>query len=284
MLCFLPWLGITILPSFHGTPWPKFGRRKLSSRILWQLNRFMLLKYLKVMVVTSNDITRQINELLGYKSMSRIEIKRHFPTYSPAEFASIPPPDSATRLPFRVFFAGPIEADKGIFDIVEIANQLQSARPGFFYFDICGEGSQLGALRKRSSILKFEDTVSCHGYTSRTKFTELLAASHAWIVPTRTEYAAGFEMVCAEAILAGRPLVTSAVCPALEDLRDASIEVEPDNIDQYREAIVKLSEDKQLYARKHLACSALHGPFYDIKDSWGAKMIEALVHIKLVRT
>ena len=83
MLCFLPWLGITILPSFHGTPWPKFGRRKLSSRILWQLNRFMLLKYLKVMVVTSNDITRQINELLGYKSMSRIEIKRHFPTYYP---------------------------------------------------------------------------------------------------------------------------------------------------------------------------------------------------------
>ena len=58
MLCFLPWLGITILPSFHGTPWPKFGRRKLSSRILWQLNRFMLLKYLKVMVVTSNDIPR----------------------------------------------------------------------------------------------------------------------------------------------------------------------------------------------------------------------------------
>ena len=82
--------------------------------------------------------------------------------------------------------------------------------------------------------------------------------------------------------LAGRLL--HRVCPALEDLRDASIEVEPDNIDQYREAIVKLSEDKQLYVRKHLACSALHGPFYDIKDSWGAKMIEALVHIKLVRT
>ena len=50
-------------------------------------------------------------------------------------------------------------------------------------------------------------------------------------------------MVCAEAILANRPLIASAVCPALEDLQEASIEVQPDNIDQYCQAVLRLSEE-----------------------------------------
>ena len=66
-----------------------------------------------------------------------------------------------------------------------------------------------------------------------------MSASHACIVPTRTNYEAGFEMTCSEAILAGRPLVTSKVCPALDYLRDASIEATPDDAASYRDAIVK---------------------------------------------
>ena len=46
-------------------------------------------------------------------------------------------------------------------------------------------------------------------------------------------------MVCAEAILAGRPVITSPVCPALDYVRDAAVEVSPDNIEQYCEAILE---------------------------------------------
>jgi hypothetical protein len=56
----LRWFGIPIIPSFHPIPWPQFAPRKLTSRILWQLNRFLILKHLKVMVVIPNAVIHMI--------------------------------------------------------------------------------------------------------------------------------------------------------------------------------------------------------------------------------
>ena len=89
-------------------------------------------------------------------------------------------------------------------------------------------------------------------------------------------------MVCAEAILANRPLITSAVCPALEDVREATVEVQPDNVDQYYQAVLKLSDDPEFYSRKQAACAALQEPFYNLNNSWGTKIKEVLAqHLEL---
>jgi glycosyltransferase involved in cell wall biosynthesis len=103
-----------------------------------------------------------------------------------------------------------------------------------------------------------------------------MARSHAAIVPTRSDFDAGFEMTCSEAILSGRPLVTSAVCPALHYLREASIEVEPDNVEQYRAAIERLKDDPELFAAKQRACAPLSAQFFDWSESWDAAMRRAL--------
>jgi glycogen synthase len=115
-----------------------------------------------------------------------------------------------------------------------------------------------------------------HGFASSARVKELLGASHACIVPTRTNYEAGFEMTCAESILAGRPLITSVVCPAIEYLGPATIEVAPDDPDAYADAIVKLSRDEALYTRLRDACAPLQAQFYDPENSWYAKMQIAL--------
>ena len=70
LLFFLRWFGIPIIPSFHGMPWRKFGPHKWYGRVLWQLNRVLVLRYMKVIVVTANDITQQLRELLGEKDFS----------------------------------------------------------------------------------------------------------------------------------------------------------------------------------------------------------------------
>jgi glycogen synthase len=271
----LRWFGIPIIPSFHPVPWPQFAPRKLSSRVLWQLNRFLILKHLKAIVVISNAITRELSGLLG-PDLLRIEVLRHLPSYSPVQFDSLPPPDIASQPPFRVFFIGRIETNKGIYDLVEIARRLEGKRKGQFRFDICGGGGELDNLPKRIAELDLQNIVLCHGYCSADKVKLLLGLSHVVIVPSRSDFDAGFEMVCAEAILANRPLIASAVCPALEDLRAASIEVQPDNVDQYCEAIIRLSDEHELYLEKQTACMALHQPFYDPKNSWAAKIKEAL--------
>ena len=273
---FLRWFGISMIPSFHGAPWPKYRARKLSSRILWQLNRLLVLRYMKTIVVTSNDITRQLRELLGERDASHIDFVRHFPTYSISQFASVPPPISAPRPPFRVFFAGRIEPDKGVYDLLEVARRLEADRKGNFHFDICGDGTELTALRRRVHELNLEEVVSCHGYCNPQKIGPLLGAAHVWIVPTTSGCAAGFEMVCAEAILANRPLITSDVCPALEDVREAAVEVEPDNVDQYCQAILKLYDDRQYYLEKYRACAVLQEPFYNRQNSLGNKLKEVL--------
>jgi|GEM_PF-480111 len=278
----LRWFGIPIIPSFHCVLWPKYGHRKWSSRVLWQLNRLLILKYLKAIVVTSNDITRQVIELLGAKQSSHIDFVRHFPTYSISQFGSIPLPTFVPRHPFRVIFAGRIETQKGVYDLLEIARRLDVERKGSFHFDICGDGGELDHLRKRIIDLKLEEVVSCHGHCNAQKLSLLLGASHAWVVPTKSDFEAGFEMVCAEAILANRPLITSAVCPALEDVREATVEVQPDNVDQYYQGILKLNDDIDFYSCKQTACIALQKPFYNPKNSWGTKIKEVLARYVVI--
>jgi len=266
---------IPLIPSFHPIPWPQYAARKLSSRVLWQLNRFLILKHLKAIVVISNAITRELSSLLG-PDLDRIEVLRHWPSYPRSQFDSIPPPDISSQPPFRIFFIGRVETNKGIYDLVEIARRLEDKRKGKFRIDICGTGRELDNLRKRLADLNLQNVVVCHGYCSAQKVATLLGLSHTVIVPSRSDFDAGYEMVCAEAILANRPLIASAVCPALDDLWEASIEVQPDNVDQYYRAILRLSEEPEFYLNKQMACSALQESFYRPECSWATKVKEAL--------
>ena len=281
-LFYLRWFGTKFVISYHAVLWPKFLPVKPAWKLLLKLNRLLVLNHAKAIVVTSDDIRRQVEELLGPRS--DVNIFRHFPTYSPAQFAQIKAPEIPPKRPFRVFFMSRIEANKGIYDIVEIAERLDRQRKGMFVFDVCGSGGALEPLRQRIHERGLEEVVFCHGFVSPQTVEELLGKSHACIVPTRKDYEAGFEMTCAEAILAGRPLVTSAVCPALEYMREASIEVQPENIDEYCNAILQLNNDIQLYQRKQNACINLQYQFYDTNNSWYAVMRHALERHIITRT
>lgn len=269
------WLGAKVVISYHAVLWPQFRPVKSSWRFLLELNRIFILRHAKGILSTSRDIRTQIERLLG-RDKDRVPILDHLPTYSPAQFADISPPDGLPPRPFRTFFMSRIEENKGVFDIVEIARSLETSRPGQYRFDICGSGGALAALRDRVSDLGLGDVVKCHGFSSPETVSELMSASHVCIVPTRTDYEAGFEMTCAEAILAQRPLVTSAVCPALDYLRDASVEATPDDPPSYRDAIVSLSENPALYSEKQRACAGLQEQFYDRGNSWYSAMRRVL--------
>jgi glycogen synthase len=83
-------------------------------------------------------------------------------------------------------------------------------------------------------------------------------------------------MVCAESILAGRPVITSAVCPALQYVRAAAVEVQPDDVDGYYEALLRLANDQELYEAKVAACRVAQEQFYDPGTSWKARMGKVL--------
>jgi len=269
LLFFLRLLNIPIIPSLHCVLWPKFGSVQRSWRFFLKLNRFFILAHVKAALVASKDIGLQLRYLVGKNDL---EIFEHLPTYPVSQFASIASPVALKRQPFKIFFAGRIEANKGIYDLVEIARQLNTDHHGNFQFDICGDGGELDALRQRVNGLNLQDVIRLHGYMDAQRLSGTLASSHIVIVPTTSRFEEGFNMVCAEAILAGRPLITSAVCPALQYVKEAAIEVEPDNVDQYRDAILKLYDDTNFYRQKQEACAHLQKQFYDPKNGWAEKL------------
>jgi len=272
LLSVLKLFGIIIIPVCTCTFWLKFAPMRASWRILSSFNSFFLSHCVAAVATASEDITRQIRSLLRAK---KIPIATFLPVYPRDQFSMFHPANFDAR-PFRVFFAGRIEVNKGIYDLVSIAQILNQREPHRFQFDICGDGSELNALRQHIADLGLTEIITCHGFCDRSILSPLLQASHVVIVPTTTQFEEGFNMVCAESILAARPVVTSAVCPALEYVKEAVIEVPPDDVSAYCRALLDLANNREIYERKVTACKPLQEQFYDVSNTWHAKLREIL--------
>jgi glycogen synthase len=139
-------------------------------------------------------------------------------------------------------------------------------------FDLCGSGTALTELRKEIESAGLTASVRCHGHCGQETMTEMYSRSHVVIVPTTTEFIEGFNKVVAEGVLAGRPVVTSNVCPALALVREAVVEVPADDVDAYAKAILRLRDDAELYDAKRRACAAAQEQFYSPDKGWAAAL------------
>jgi glycosyltransferase involved in cell wall biosynthesis len=172
--------------------------------------------------------------------------------------------------PFRVLFVGRIERDKGVYDLLEIARQLEREGRRDIEFDVCGTGSVLAPLEADVTHARLGERFRLHGHARGAALRERFARSHVVVVPTRSTFNEGFNAVVSEAVLSGRPVITSRVCPALGLVAEGAIEVEPDDVAGYRAAIERLCGDAALYAAKRDACGRLAAQFLDVRNSWGA--------------
>lgn len=70
-------------------------------------------------------------------------------------------------------------------------------------------------------------------------------------------------MTAIESVLARRPLIASAVVPAVEVLRDASIECPADEVAGFVDALSCLASDESRYLGMVKACDQLRDDFFD---------------------
>ena len=265
--------GVRVLPALHGQAWTTTARRKLSHRLLDRLNRRLFFRPLVGRsIVASGAIARQVIDLTGRSNPSPAVF---MPTYERASFAAVSPPARSATEPFVILVAGRMEADKGIYDMAEVASRL-AARGLPFELHYCGDGTQRQILADDIARRGLSGLVTIHGFCGRDRLTALFSRSHAIVVPTRSELEEGFAMICAEGVLAGRPVVTSRVCPALEYILPAAVEVPPDDIAAYTEALARLITNPDFYAEKVAATAQCQEQFYDSANSYGAKLAEAL--------
>jgi len=262
---------LQIVPSLHCTLWPKSRESSITRKIISFLNRDLFSRRASAILCLSEDIHRQLLNITGNKTAS---IYPFIPHYRKELFKNIPPPPST--LPFNLLYAGRIEKEKGIFDLLEIAFLLKQAGNTTIAFHLCGNGSEDEELRNAIVKKGVESIFHLHGYCQQEEMFGHISRSHAFIVPTRSSFEEGFNKVVAESILAGRPVITSSVCPALDYVREAVLEVPPDDIPAYLDAVIKLSSCRKLYLEKQIGCKNLQEQFYDPDRSWGAALLRIL--------
>lgn len=267
-------MGVKLVLSVHCTLWPPNNRRRTAWRVLWFLNEHLIVRRSSAIFGVSDTVVDQLKTIAGKVT----EIRRFFPTYRREQFSGIAPPP-AVREPFRVFYAGRIEENKGVFHILEMADRLNRSGSGIYVFDLCGTGSALEALSADITKRQLGQWVTAHGFCDATRMSSLLGASHAVIVPTTGDFEEGFNKVVAEAVLAGRPVITSKACPALPDVYPAAVEARVENIEDYVAAIRKLREDQEFYREKAANCASVQEQFYNPSNSWRSIMEQALVKL-----
>jgi glycogen(starch) synthase len=271
---------IKVVPTMHCVIWRKGHTLHGLQKVIGKLNRKFFTKTVSGIMTASHDISHQVNELTHGQMKP---IHEFLPTYRAEQFKEIGEP-SKVRTPFRVFFAGRIERNKGVFDLLDICKRFTAAGRTDIEFDICGAGAALTELKTATEAADLNDRFRCHGHCNKSTMREMFARCHVVIVPTTSEFIEGFNQVVAEGVLSGRPVITSSICPALDYVRDAVVEVPPDNVDAYHDAILKLCDDLPFYEQKTAACYAAQAQFYDPEKSWQTTLMNVLRTNGLIQT
>ncbi len=184
----------------------------------------------------------------------------------------------AQRNPFRLLFAGRVEENKGVLDLVRISAALKERCAVPVAIEVCGDGSALDDLRKAVATGGQADRITVHGRMERAELLQAYRRAHAVIVPTRSSFCEGMPLVCAEAVLSGRPVITSKVSNALPVLGDAVAVAQPDDVSSYAEAVRGIAEDPARYERLRAACAGVAAQFLDRGRSFSAAL-EQLITI-----
>jgi glycosyltransferase involved in cell wall biosynthesis len=272
----IPLLGVKVVVTFHGHLWRVARPPTGLDRFFWKLNGRFFRRHAKAFMYISDSIAEQLRGLTGPLS---VPVLRFTPTYRAELFrpaASTPPPAPP---PYKVFYAGRVEENKGVFALLDIAKRFKAEGRTDIEFDLCGDGHALDELRRQAKEAGLADTFRCHGHVIKREMASWYQRSHLVVVPTTTDSIEGLNKVVVEAVLASRPVVTSRVCPALEYVRPGVLEVPPDDTKAYGDAILRLVDDRALYEEKVRGCAASTEQFYDPARSWAATLRKVLALI-----
>ncbi len=268
MFALLALFRVKWVPSFHCTLWPPFSRRRPLQQFIHWLDGHALRRTCYAVLSISWEINQQIGLLTGDASPP---ILSFLPHYRKDVLLGIAPRSFVDR-PFKVLYVGRLEQAKGVFDLLEVARKLREDGHEHIVFDLCGDGSAQEQLIQAAGQLGLASAFRFHGQVGRAPMEQFYEQSHVVIVPTTAQFPEGFNKVVIEAALAGRPVITSAACPSLADVKDAAIEVPVGSVAGYCEAILSLYRDQDLYERKCRACSIYQEQFRDPQRSFGAAL------------
>lgn len=252
-------LGMKVVAGMHNVFWPAgYPPKTRVKKLIMLLNGWVFSHYVDAAFGVSPECGRQLHILAG-RPVPFFDYRAQF---HEREFRELQAVDHGLR-PFRVMFAGRVEKSKGVFDLLDIAAKLQQRRPHQVIFDVCGGGSAFDDLRVEVAKRGLGDIVILHGKLLRPELLQVYEQSQLVIVPTRSDFCEGMPMVSAEAVLAGRPVLSNRVSNALDVLDGAVIEARTEDVEDYVVKIEQLLDHRDKYDKYASACSVVSRQFID---------------------
>ncbi len=264
---------IRVIPSMHNVFWvsgtePRGGL----NRVILALDGRFWRHCASATLGVSPECQRQVEQIARGRAGPFFQFRSQF---RPADFGAVPPPPPHDLRPFRVAYAGRIEASKGVFDLLAMAETLDRESPGRWLFEVCGDGAARDELVAEIGRRDLGAVVHYLGRLDRPALLAAYGRSHAIIVPTRSQFCEGMPAVLAEATLTGRPVISSRVTNGLDVLEGAIVEAEPDDLQSYLACLRRLMADRPYYEAACRACPACREQFYDRDKGWTAACTRA---------
>ena len=263
---FLRLFRIQLVLDFECVLWRKFVPISRAWRLIYRLERSVLRNQALAILSVSCDITQQLLELT---EGSPVPILEYLPFYRRERLCPSP---VVGDHPFRLLFVGRVETYKGTPVLVELARRFSKSNKPIL-IEVCGIGSALESVKGTIDTERLSSHLILHGYCAYDRLRDVYARCHAVIVPTTKEFAEGFNMVVAESVLAGKPVITSAVCPAVHYLGDAVLQVPVDDVDAYQGAVERLADDRDFYDRVRDAGAVVREQFFDPENSFRSALL-----------
>ena len=234
---------IPVILDMHNTLWPMGIEPHFLKRLFLKSMVIGGQRGLQAVIAVSPECGRQLNKLIPDKP-----IFEHIPQYpeSLKHLVSNKKSPSPSQ-EFRILFAGRIEKKKGIFDIVKAAEILILEGYTQVKWVFAGSGSAEHQLRIEIESRNLSSHFELKGQLSRSDLSEELIKANATITPTRAGFSEGLAKAPLESLLVGIPAMLSSVVPAVDVVKNASIEFKPSSPKEIANSVRRILETPSDY-------------------------------------
>jgi glycogen synthase len=127
---------IPVIASMHNVLWPPgFPPSRPAGRLLLWLAGWFWRHIAQATICVSPECERQVHAIAG---KPRGRVFQYRAQFRRSLFESVAPRPPHELRPFRVLFVGRVEANKGVFDLVAMAERLNTLLPGQFEWHVGG--------------------------------------------------------------------------------------------------------------------------------------------------
>lgn len=256
------------LLDLHNTLWPMSVEPGIKSRVICGLNRKTLQSFGMVSCV-SPEIERQVQKVTKGAGLTSV----HMPQYNPEYQNMAKAPSEQER---TILFAGRVEKDKGVFDLLEAFTLLEPELRNTCRLSFLGDGPALMALTEAVQQSGLAARVNLHGRVGGHEVFRHMAAAAVLVCPTQRGFAEGLARTPIEAAIVGVPSIVTDVVPAREILGDAVISVRPGSPQALAEALNAFLSDSTRYEQAVRATQYATAACFDRSMSLEARLLKVV--------